>query len=579
MKNPGSSPTGLAAAMALALIPCSAQTARAAADSARARHVIVISVDGLHESDLEAYIANHATSTLAKFVNEGASYSNAHTPFPSDSFPGLTAIMTGAHPRSAGVYYDDSWNRSLLPAGTTSCAGVAPGVEVTYFEQLDIDLNSIDAGSGVGDLSTFAAIRQNIYKMSQQARDAIDPKQLPVDPATCQPVYPHSYLRVNTIFEVAKAHRLHTAWSDKHVAYDLVNGPSGTGVDDLFAPEINSLVPINALDGLPTPYSAGDDWTKDNLYTQFYDSLKVQAVLNWAHGGDHDGTPNPAGAPAIYGMNFQTVSTAQKLNFSHFVGDAGMTGLGGYVNNGAAAGVVLEGALGFIDTQLERIAAAVDPSDTMIVVSAKHGQSPLDRSQLRLIDDGEVIGAVNAAWAAANPTGVNPLVVFGVDDDGMLLWLADRSEKATSFVKSFLWGYTPQKAGGADANGHFVDCSGTVPHSGLRQIYAGAAAAELIGVPASDDRVPDIIGIAAIGTVYSNPARIKKIAEHGGNAPQDRHVPIVLWGAGVNRVRVDEAVETAQIAPTVLEALGLPAQELKGVKLEHTQALPGAGED
>ena len=101
----------------------------------------------------------------------------------------------------------------------------------------------------------------------------------------------------------------------------------------------------------------------------------MQAVLNWAHGGDHDGTPNPAGAPAIYGMNFQTVSTAQKLNFSHFVGDAGMTGLGGYVNNGAAAGVVLEGALGFIDTQLERIAAAVDPSDTMIVVSAKHTQA------------------------------------------------------------------------------------------------------------------------------------------------------------------------------------------------------------
>src|SRR5438552_19012199 len=87
MKNPGSSPTGLAAAMALALIPCSAQTARADADRARARHVIVISVDGLHESDLEAYIASHATSTLAKFVNEGVSYSNAHTPFPSDSFP------------------------------------------------------------------------------------------------------------------------------------------------------------------------------------------------------------------------------------------------------------------------------------------------------------------------------------------------------------------------------------------------------------------------------------------------------------------------------------------------------------
>jgi hypothetical protein len=163
---------GLAAAIALVLTPLGAPTARAADDRARAPHVIVISVDGLHESDLEAYIATHGTSTLARFVNEGASYSNAHTPFPSDSFPGLTAIMTGAHPRSAGIYYDDSWNRALLPAGTTSCAGVAPGVEVTYFEQLDLDLNSIDAGSGVGDLSSFAAIEQNIYRMSKQARDA-----------------------------------------------------------------------------------------------------------------------------------------------------------------------------------------------------------------------------------------------------------------------------------------------------------------------------------------------------------------------------------------------------------------------
>ena len=568
-KNSSSSPAELAAAIALASMPIAAQTALAEDGGAHARHVIVISVDGLHESDLEAYIANHATSTLARFVNEGASYSNARTPFPSDSFTGLTAIMTGAHPRSAGIYYDDSWNRVLLPAGTTSCAGVAPGVEVTYFEQLDLNLNSIDAGSGVGDLSSFAAIQQNIYRMSKQARDAIDPTQLPVDPATCKPIYPHSYLRANTVFEVAKAHGLHTAWSDKHVAYDLVNGPSGAGVDDLFAPEINSLV----------PGAAGDDWTKDNLYTQFYDSLKVQAVLNWAHGGDHDGTPDPAGAPAIYGMNFQTVSTAQKLNFSHFAGDSGVKGLGGYTNGGTLAGPVLEGALDFIDAQLGRIAAAVDPSDTLIVVSAKHGQSPLDRSQLRLIDDGEVIGAVNDAWAAAHPAAASPLVVFGIDDDGMLLWLSDRSEAATDFVKSFLWGYTPKKTGGSDANGNFVDLSGTVPHSGLRRIYAGEGAAELIGVPVSDERVPDIIGIAAIGTVYSSPTKIKKIAEHGGNAPQDRHVPIILWGAGVHRVRVDAAVETAQIAPTVLEALGLPAHELKGVQVEHTEALPAAGED
>jgi hypothetical protein len=557
----------LAATLSAALVPPAARADNNDSDAhaRHAKHVIVISVDGLHESDLEAYVAGHPASTLARFVDEGASYSNAHTPFPSDSFPGLTAIVTGANPKSAGVYYDDSWNRALLPAGTSSCTGVAPGVEVTYFEQADLNSKSIDAGYGVGDLSSFAAIKQNIYKLPKQARDAIDPAQLPVDPVSCKPVYPHSYMRVNTIFEVAKAHGLHTAWSDKHAAYDLVNGPSGSGVDDLFAPEINSLV----------PGGGGLDWTQDNLYTQFYDSLKVQAVINWAKGEDHDGTPNAAGAPAIYGMNFQTVSTAQKLNLSHYPGDGGVAGVGGYTSGGTVAGPVLAGALDFIDAQLARIVAAVNLDDTAIIVSAKHGQSPLNRAQLRLIDDGEVIGAANGAWAASHPTSTQPLILFGIDDDGMLLWLSDRSEAATGFVKTFLWSYVPKHVGGADANGNLVDYSGTVQHSGLREIYAGEAAADLIGVPTADDRVPDVIGIAAVGSVYSSPTKIKKIAEHGGDARQDRHVPILVWGAGVNRVRVDDDVETTQIAPTVLDLLGLPSDELRAVKLERTETLPG----
>jgi hypothetical protein len=528
-------------------------------------NVVLISIDGLHQTDLAAYVATHSpsNSTLAKFVHEGATYSNARTPFPSDSFPGLTALVTGANPRSAGIYYDDSWNRSLLPAGTTSCTGVTPGVEVTYFEQLDLNLNSIDAGEKVGDLSTFANIQNNIYKMSKQARDGIDPTQLPVDPHTCAAVYPHSYLRVNTIFEVAKQHGLHTAWSDKHLAYDLVNGPSGAGVDDLFAPEINSLV----------PGGGGDDWTKDNLNTQFYDQLKVQAVINWANGHDHDGTGQP-GVPAIFGMNFQAVSTAQKLNFSHYSGDGGTRGLGGYTSGGTMAGPVVAGALDFVDAQLGRIAAAVDPQHTVIIVSAKHGQSPVDRTQLRLIDDGEVTGALSDAWAKLHPEATSPLVAFAIDDDGMLIWLSDRSQAATDFAKNFLWNYTPLKVGGSDVNGNFVDYSGTVQHSGLRKIYAGEAAADFIGVVTSDDRVPDVIGIATVGTVYSDPTKIKKIAEHGGDARQDRHVPIIVWGGGIEHEWIDQKVETTQIAPTVLELLGLPPDALQAVQSEGTEVLP-----
>ncbi len=379
----------LAAAIGAFLVPVNARAA-----GAPVKHVVVISIDGLHQTDLDTYVSTHSTSTLARLVNEGATYTNAHTPFPSDSFPGLTAIVTGANPRTSGVYYDDSWNRALLPAGTTQCAHVVPGVEVTYFEALDLDPNSIDAGFGVGSLATRADIRRNIYKMPNQARDLINKALLPVDPTTCKGVYPHAYMHVNTMFEVAKAHGLHTAWSDKHAAYDLINGPSGEGVDDLFVPEINSLV----------PHADGNDWTKDNLDTQFYDSLKVKAVINWAHGDNHDGSHNAAGEPAIFGMNFQSVSTAQKLNFSHFADDGGMLGLGGYMAGGTMAGPVLNGALDYIDAQLARIVGALNPHDTLLIVSAKHGQSPLARAQLRLIDDGEVTGALNDAWAAAHPS-------------------------------------------------------------------------------------------------------------------------------------------------------------------------------
>jgi hypothetical protein len=41
------------------------------------------------------------------------------------------------------------------------------------------------------------------------------------------------------------------------------------------------------------------------------DSYKVQAVINEINGFDHSGTQ--WGTPAIFGMNFQTISTAQKL--------------------------------------------------------------------------------------------------------------------------------------------------------------------------------------------------------------------------------------------------------------------------
>src|SRR5450631_3306968 len=124
----------------------------AGATVSNARHVLLISVDGLHQTDLAWYTAKHPESAIGKLVNDGVRYTNAMTPFPSDSFPGMVAQVTGGNPKTTGVYYDDSYNHALLPAGTTNCTGVAPGVEVTYFEQLDKNPLSLDAGQGLAGL-------------------------------------------------------------------------------------------------------------------------------------------------------------------------------------------------------------------------------------------------------------------------------------------------------------------------------------------------------------------------------------------------------------------------------------------
>ncbi len=196
-------------------------------------HVLLISVDGLHQSDLEWYVSNHPGSELAKLVSGGAEYTQAQTPIPSDSFPGMTAQVTGGNPRTTGIYYDDEYSHAVLPAGTTSCHGQPTGGEVIYDSPDDINANALDAGQGLTGLPG------SILEMTAQPQSLLNPAALPVNPQTCKPIYPHEYLEVNTIFEVAHDHGLRTAWSDKHPAYEALEGPAGNSIDDLFTPEID----------------------------------------------------------------------------------------------------------------------------------------------------------------------------------------------------------------------------------------------------------------------------------------------------------------------------------------------------
>lgn len=512
---------------------------------AASKHVLLLSVDGLHQKDLDWYVSTHPGSALAALVDHGTSYIHAQTPVPSDSFPGLVAQVTGGNPGTTGVYYDDTFNRALLPAGTTDCTTAKPGAEVAYTEAADVDMNALDAGQGL------AGLPGSILSMTGTPANLLNPAALPVDPKTCKPVYPHEYLKVNTVFEVAKSAGLTTAWSDKHPAYEILNGPSGKGVDDLFTPEINSMA--------AAPFTG--DWTQDNAATIQYDGYKVQSVLNEIDGKDHSGT-KAAAVPAIFGMNFQSVSTAEKLPTSD-----GLTG--GYLVGGAVPGPLLARALDFINQSVgsfeSTLQATGHAKDTTIILSAKHGQSPTDPATLRRVPDGTIIDGLNAAWSAAHP-GAADLVAFSTDDDVMQLWLSDHTQAAAQFAKQYLLTHS------AAAN-TVSGAATSVTASGLATVYAGAEVAHYFGTAKSDARIPDIFGLVQTGVVYTG--GMSKIAEHGGAAADDRSVPIVVSEPGERGHRtVTKQVETTQIAPTILDELGLNPRALQAVRIEGTKALP-----
>jgi predicted AlkP superfamily pyrophosphatase or phosphodiesterase len=542
--------TAVAAALLTPTLPTRAD------DHDRIRHVLLISIDGFHAVDLQKCEASGLCPNLARLSEHGTTYSNASTTKPSDSFPGLLAQLTGGTSKSTGVFYDDSYDRTLFAPSASSSGPCTsgPGAETNLAENVDTNLHSIDGGVN----ASLTGLNSGV---------AIDPTHLPgqLRHGVCSPVWPHNFVRTNTIFEVIHRHHLRTAWSDKHAAYDIINGNDpdsepanapGTNVDDFFAPEINSdlsaaNVKLIATLGLhstaPNPVTdptcpgpaCGSDFTSSIDGVEYYDGIKVQAIVNEIGGHDHTGTRD-LGTPAIFGMNFQSVSVGQKLK------------IGGYKDAAGTPSDNLANAIGFVDRSIGQMVDALRnhglSEQTLIIISAKHGQSPIDRTKRKALDDAAVIAA---------PIGAN--FAFDIADDGALVWLKDNSGNKT--------------AQAVDALKDFNEAGGD---NGIRQYLFGDALADMYKDPQHDSRTPDIIGIVNVGVIYTGGS---KIAEHGGFNPDDVHVALLVAHPDMREKTIDDPVATKQIAPTILRALGLDPNELEAVRLEHTDALPGLGRD
>ena len=110
----------LAASLLISPLQVTAGGNGASSSGKAVKHVLLISVDGLHALDLANYIKSHQDSTLAALSRSGVTYTNASTSTPSDSFPGLAALVTGGSPITAGLWYDVTYNRALSPPATTT---------------------------------------------------------------------------------------------------------------------------------------------------------------------------------------------------------------------------------------------------------------------------------------------------------------------------------------------------------------------------------------------------------------------------------------------------------------------------
>jgi hypothetical protein len=538
------------AAVAGAILACGVTVVRA--DDGRHsqvghgyKHVLLISVDGMHSIDLKRWTESHPGGNFAKLVDNGVVYSNAYTTAPSDSYPGMLAQVTGGTPKTGGLFYDDSYDRTEFPAKAfytsrglpdPGCVG-NPGTELTNLEALDKSYNYSTAL--VADFTGGGTVGQVYTQLDP------DHMQRKLVSGQCLPVYPHEYVRTNTIFEVIKGAGMRTVWSDKHPAYEDLAGPSGTGLDELYAPEINSQDTIDA--GAQT----GDDYTTSYTGVRTYDAMKVQAVLDWIDGYDGARTQRLP-VPAIFGMNFQAVSVGQKLaKAGNADSDKSLTG--GYADAEATPGNALTLQFQFVDDALGKFINELKTQNlydsTLIIVSAKHGQSPINVKDRVAISD--------ALYSGAPGFGENG---FEICDDEALVWLSPELQQATNPATGHPY-YADAKA--------YIQAHATALH--IEKLLDRDELTQLYEDPFHNSRVPDFIAITDHGVICTGGS---KLAEHGGFSKDDRNVALLVSSPRIKHAKiVEDLTFTTQIAPTILDALDLDPRSLQAVREEGVEVL------
>jgi arylsulfatase A-like enzyme len=303
----------------------------------------------------------------------------------------------------------------------------------------------------------------------------------------------------------------------------------------------------------PLPDPIDDDWTRSFDDIKCYDQLKVNAVLQWIDGNTHLGHSH-LGVPAIFGMNFQAVSVGQKLIENKVKG--------GYLDAAGNPSENLKKEIVFVDAALGQMVAELMAQglydSTAIIVTAKHGQSPVDPSLFFPIPGHAPLNNGQPPSALLGPAFLPDSEINQIgptEDDISLLWLTgtDQTQAAVDILQTH------------------------AQEAGISQIFSGHSLEQMFDrpglPPAGDPRTPDIIVQPKVGVVYTG--SLAKQAEHGGFAPNDVEVMVLVSNPRITAKTLGTPVETKQVAPTILSLLGLDPNLLDAVRLEGTRELPG----
>ncbi len=532
-----------AALSALPLLSASAQPARPTS-AHTAKHVLLISVDGMHQSDLDWYVAHHPSSTLAKLTHQGVEFTNAATSNPSDSDPGGTALMTGGNPRSTGIYYDVEYSHKTDEPGAPCTPGQpATGGDVVYDSPDDALANVndfIDPANGTfpsfdENGSIFAnGVDTNPAAIMNLKNDAssFNVSTFPVDPATCKNVMPWDYLGDNTIFQVIHDAGMRTAWSDKHAVYMSFNGPGSNGHEHRRLLRSGDRLAGRRAERRPVPAGRrlgphrGRHQAVRRLQGPGHPERDRRSRPLGHDPGRHPGDLRHE-LPGRLGRPEDPLDPDDADRSGRATATTPPAPRSRAATSGSTAGSFPARSSRAPSTTSTPSSAAWSPRSTRTASRARpRSSSPPStasrrrtRSKLVTVQDGPIIDAINAAWQQTHPDNAQ-LIVAGTDDDLWQSYLSDNSQAACDFVKTYLWDHTAQ---GFDVNQNPV----TVQHSGLAQIWAGAEAAGFFGVPVDNGHYPDVFGKVQEGIVYAKPT---KLAEHGGMNTGDRHVLMVVSG-------------------------------------------------